>query len=310
MKTPPVSLSVLIPNYNHAAYLVESLESAVSQSCQPAAIHVIDDASTDRSVEIIRSYVQRFPQVHLIQKKKNCGVSANINEFLPQLQGSHFLILPADDYLLPGAVERAHDLLSKHPDAGLCLMDLLDLFPGGEQRYFGYRLSPQPAYFPPTQAPLAIRGRGLAGQCFFHLDGLRRMGGFPPSLRWHGDHFAASVLAARYGLCYVPKAGGVFRKLPTSWSAEGVQGPAQQEVMASFLDYLFRPEYADIKSALRDSHVLAIFDRGLFSALWRNPGYRYFLTPSFTARLILRRARRALRHPVPRPVKEWYRRLR
>jgi cellulose synthase/poly-beta-1,6-N-acetylglucosamine synthase-like glycosyltransferase len=76
LKTSPVSFSVLIPNYNHAAYLPECLDSVVSQSCQPDAIYVIDDASTDNSVEVIRSYVQRFPHVHLTPKSKNRGRTA------------------------------------------------------------------------------------------------------------------------------------------------------------------------------------------------------------------------------------------
>ena len=111
LKTSPVSFSVLIPNYNHAAYLPECLDSVVSQSRQPDAIHVIDDASTDRSVEVIRSYLRRFPHIHLVQKAKNCGQNANVNEFLPRLQGSHVFILAADDYLLPGAIEMAHAML-------------------------------------------------------------------------------------------------------------------------------------------------------------------------------------------------------
>ena len=75
----------------------------------------------------------------------------------------------------------------------------------------------------------------------------------------------------------------------------------------NFLDYLCRPEFTDIKSALRDSQVLAIFDRGLLRALWRDQKYRYFLTPALAARLNLRRFRRMMRHPVPRPVKAWFR---
>lgn len=134
------------------------------------------------------------------------------------------------------------------------------------------------------------------------------MGGFPESLRWHADHFVCAVLALRQGFCYVPKAGAAFRKLPMSDSAQGMGGEGEREVMLGYLDCLCRPEFTDIKSALRDSQVLAIFDRGLLRALWRNRQYRYFLTPSLVARLFLRRVRRVIRHPVPRPVKQWVRR--
>src|SRR6185369_13446977 len=116
--SPQISFSVVIPNYNHAAYLPQSIESVISQSPQPNSIYLIDDASTDRSVEIIRSYVQRYSHVHLIQKNTNRGMIPNVNEILPQIQATHVFFLAADDYLCPGNFALAHALLSKHPEAG------------------------------------------------------------------------------------------------------------------------------------------------------------------------------------------------
>ncbi len=307
MKTSPVSFSILIPNYNHAPYLPECLDSVVSQSCQPDAIYVIDDASTDHSVEVIRSYVQRFPRVQLAQNSKNRGVNATVNEFLPRVQGTHVFLLSADDFLLPGSIEMARAMLSDHPEAGLCLTDTIEVFPDRSQRPFHYKISPAPAFFAPAQAPAAIRALPLVPQCFLHLDGLRQIGGYPEKLRWHGDHFACAVLALRRGFCYVPKPGAAFRKQAASYSAQGMEGDRQREVMMNFLDHLCRPEFADVKAALRDSQVVAIFERGLLSALWRNPGHRYFLTSSLLARILCRRIRRVIRHPIPRPVKTWVR---
>jgi glycosyltransferase involved in cell wall biosynthesis len=302
------SFAVVIPNYNHATYLPQAIDSVLSQSIQPNAIYVIDDASTDRSVEVIRSYVQRYSHIHLLQKSTNRGAIANVNEILPQIQASHVFFLSADDYLCPGNFELAHALLSEHPEAGMCLADLLEVSPDGRQRCFSYGLSPKPAYFPPARVPGVIRGLGLIGQGFHRLDGLRQIGGFPESLRWHTDHFVCWVLAARYGLCYVPKVGGAFRKLPTSYSAQGMSGAAQPEVLANFLDYLQRPEFFDVKDALRDGHMLAIFDKGLLSSLRANRNNHYLLTPSFLTSIILRRLRGCIRHPIPREVKQWFRR--
>jgi len=106
----------------------------------------------------------------------------------------------------------------------------------------------------------------------------------------------------------VPQARGAFRKLPASYSAQGMSGSAHHQVFASFLDYLNRPEFADVKEALRDGHILAVFDGRLLSALWRDREHRYFLTPSFVGRLVRRTVRGIFRHPVPRPVKHWFRR--
>src|SRR6266550_6181482 len=135
-----LTFAVVIPNYNHAAYLPEALESVLTQSHQPTIIYVIDDASTDHSIEIIRDYVRRYSHVHFIRKERNCGLIANINEILPRIQTTHALFLAADDFLFPGYFARAHAVLSKHPSAGVCLADLVNVWPDGTQRRFSYGL--------------------------------------------------------------------------------------------------------------------------------------------------------------------------
>ena len=135
------------------------------------------------------------------------------------------------------------------------------------------------------------------------------MGGFPESLRWHADHFVCAVLALRQGFCYVPKAGAAFRKLAMSDSAQGMGGEGEQEVMLGYLDCLCRPEFTDIKSALRDSQVLAIFDRGLLGALWRNRAVPLLPDSLVAGQALLAPGQHgAIRHPVPAPVKQWVRR--
>ena len=279
----------------------------VGQSCQPDAIYVIDDASTDGSVEVIRSYVQRFSHVRLVQRPRNAGFHATVNEFLPQLEGSHVFFLAADDYLVPGSLEMGRAMLTAHPGAGLCLTDYWDVYPDGTRRLFNYGISPVPTYFSSAEAAPMLRGCPLVSQCFVHLDGLRKMGGFPAPLRWHADHFICAVLALRQGFCYVPKPGGAFRKLASSYSSQSAGEDAQREVLLNFLDYFCRPEFADVKAGLRDAHALGIFERGLFRILWRNPDYRYFLTPSLAARMFKRQVRGFVRHPVPACVKNWIR---
>ena len=307
LKTSPVSLSIIIPNYNHAAFLPQCLDSVLNQSSPPDAVCVVDDASTDNSIEVIRSYVERFPRLQLTQKSRNCGVFANINQFLPGVPGTHVFVLGADDFLLPGCVEMVRAILSEHPEAGFCLTDTVEVFPDGAQRPLHYNLSPGPAFFTPAQAPAVIRGRPLIGQCFFHLGGLRQIGGFPESVRWHADHFVCAVLALRQGFCYLPSPGAAFRRQPASYSAQGMGGEGQREVMHNFLGFLCRPEFADVKAGLRHSQVVAIFERGLLSALWGNPERRYFLSSSLLARIVWRLLRRVIRHPVPGPVKTWWR---
>jgi len=69
--TPTVS--VIIPNYNHAAYLHQRIDSVLNQTLQPYEIIILDDCSSDSSVEIIESYVLKFPGIKFIQNAYNSG---------------------------------------------------------------------------------------------------------------------------------------------------------------------------------------------------------------------------------------------
>ena len=302
-----VSLAVVVPNYNHADYVSECLDSVLSQSVQPERIYVADDGSTDNSLEILRGYAKKHPHLRLCRYERNRGVFPMLNGLLPDLCESHAIFLAADDFLCPGCLESAYGLLCQHPQAGICAWEIMNVYPDGRQKCFPYGLADTPAFIPPARVPRLLRGRGLVGQCFVHLDGLRRLGGFPERLRWHADHFVCWVLAVRQGVCYLPQTGGVFRQLPLSYSAQAEDPAAQQDVLDGFLECLARPELADVRQALRDGQMLGIFGDGLLRALWRNPRHREFLTPSFTARLLFRPLRHRFRHPVPLFLKRWFR---
>ncbi len=307
--TAAVSISVLIPNYNHAHLLPASLESVLNQSVQPEAIYVVDDASKDNSVEIIRRYCQKHSHLHLIENETNKGVNPNLNDFVARASTTHIFPLGADDYMLPGYIEGAFGILSKHPTAGICTAETLYLMESGEQKVEKLGWSKAPAFIEPTR--LAKVGRGhFTGQCFYLAEGLRQIGGFRPELRWHSDHFAAWTLALRHGACYLPSPGAAFRVSSTSYSAVGINGGLQREVLANTLKYFNRPEMADVKPLLRDAHVLWVFENSLLAGLKRDPVNRYFLCPSFLRMMAWRAARRVVRHPVPPGLKEWFRKKR
>ena len=71
------TLSVVVPNYNHAKYLPACLTAILRESVQPLEVLVLDDVSTDNSVEVIRSFAARHPLVRLIQNEQNLGVMRN-----------------------------------------------------------------------------------------------------------------------------------------------------------------------------------------------------------------------------------------
>ncbi|TAE04306.1 MAG: glycosyltransferase family 2 protein, partial [Bacteroidetes bacterium] len=71
MKNPLIS--VIVPNYNHAPYLLERIESILSQSFQDFELILLDDFSTDQSKEVLKKYQNHEKVSHLLLNEKNSG---------------------------------------------------------------------------------------------------------------------------------------------------------------------------------------------------------------------------------------------
>jgi len=114
------SLSVVLSNYNHAKYLPRALEALFNQSVKPQQIIIIDDGSTDNSVDVISGFIKQDPSVEFILNEKNLGIFISIIKGLEKATCDYIYFAGADDYLLPGFFEKSLKLLAKHPQAGFC----------------------------------------------------------------------------------------------------------------------------------------------------------------------------------------------
>lgn len=79
--------SVILPNYNHGHYLPICLQSIVDQSLPADEIVVVDDASSDNSVEVIKSFAAKCPAIRFYQNERNMGVNYTINRLFSLVTG-------------------------------------------------------------------------------------------------------------------------------------------------------------------------------------------------------------------------------
>lgn len=104
------SVSVIIPCYNYAEFVLEALESVRTQTLYPLDLIVVDDGSTDHSVTLVRDWMarhsQRFNRLVLLQTRTNSGLGAARNCAVTHVETAFFLPLDADNRLLPQACER------------------------------------------------------------------------------------------------------------------------------------------------------------------------------------------------------------
>src|SRR5215831_6951377 len=94
--TPRVS--VIIPVYNRAKYVGEAINSILTQSFTNFELLLIDDGSTDESVEIMRSYTD--PRIRLVCNERNLGIPKTRNKAIQLARGDYIAILDSDDAAL------------------------------------------------------------------------------------------------------------------------------------------------------------------------------------------------------------------
>jgi glycosyltransferase involved in cell wall biosynthesis len=104
-----VKLSVCIPVYNCDKYITEAINSVLNQSFKDLELIIVDNQSTDKTVEVISSF--KDERIKLVQNDSNIGMLANWNKAVSLARGEYIKVLPADDFLYPGCLQRQVDVL-------------------------------------------------------------------------------------------------------------------------------------------------------------------------------------------------------
>jgi glycosyltransferase involved in cell wall biosynthesis len=112
-------VSIVTPTYNMGRFLPETIESVLSQDYPNIEYIVMDGASTDNTLDVLRRYEGRLQWF----SEKDRGQSDAINKGFLRSRGEIFTFLNSDDTYLPGAVSRAVEAFLKHPEAGVVYGD-------------------------------------------------------------------------------------------------------------------------------------------------------------------------------------------
>lgn len=129
-----MSIDVVVPCYRYGHYLRECVRSVLDQEDVSVRVLVIDDASPDKTRAVGAALAAEDSRVTFRRHPANRGHIATYNEGIDWTSADYMLLLSADDYLLPGALKRAMDLMDAHPDVGLCFGEALALQDDGSMR--------------------------------------------------------------------------------------------------------------------------------------------------------------------------------
>lgn len=107
-------ISVIISVYNEEKYLRDSLNSIFNQTLNDYELIIVDDCSTDKTVEIIRSFED--PRVKLIRNETNTGLTRNLNKALKICRGEFIARMDGDDICMPDRFRKQVDYMRQHPE--------------------------------------------------------------------------------------------------------------------------------------------------------------------------------------------------
>lgn len=110
-------VTVLMPVYNTEKYLREAIDSILNQTFKDFEFLIINDASTDRTREILQSY--HDPRIKVINNRKNLGLAKSLNKGLKIAKGKYIARMDADDISLPERLKKQIRFMEKNQSVGL-----------------------------------------------------------------------------------------------------------------------------------------------------------------------------------------------
>lgn len=218
-------LTVVLANYNHARFLPFAFEALLAQTCPPEEAIIIDDVSTDNSVEVIERYLPRFTKAHFIKNPKNVGIVRNMNIGLEAATSDFVHFAAADDITYPTLYEKARKLLQQYPQAGLfsARSDIIDV--DGNPKGMLPTPTPlhEPGFIPPAMAAQQlIRDDSwfMGNATVFRRSHTLAAGGFPEELQSLADGYICRLLALKHGACFSPEVLAAWRRMEggVAWS--------------------------------------------------------------------------------------------
>ena len=218
-------ISVVMPAFNAARFLPDSVASVAAQTYRDVELLIVDDGSSDNTVEVAEGLARDNGRIRVIRSKQNVGTAAARNLALQVLSGDYVCFLDADDAFLPDKVEKQLAFLRTNQSYGLVYSDLIL----GNEKLEPMRLNR--IGVPPLSFPelLTLRNWFQPISPMLTASLVRSVGGFDerltPSEDW--DYWIRCAALTRFG--YLPGPVAVYRSHPGQTSRQSERMRIAQE---------------------------------------------------------------------------------
>lgn len=252
-------VTVIIASYNHAPYIEASIESVLAQTWPNIELLVIDDGSTDDSVQRIRHLQQKYG--FDFREQQNQGLTRTLNESIVRARGSLIAPFGSDDIMLPEriAVQVAH--LADKPEVGICGGNIEfiqadgTLYPDEEQKQRdvpAQRINFDDVFLQRKSIP-------PTATLMFRKEALEKVGCFNPEIRLEDVYIWLKITHAGYYIDRIDALMARYRKHPTN-TYKNLRFMADS-LLRTYADYADHPAYNQVRNRLLNSLFVKAADR-------------------------------------------------
>ena len=242
-------VSVIIPNYNHARYLPERMESVLGQTYQNFEVIILDDCSTDDSRDVIEQYCSNPHVSQIVYNEKNSGrVFKQWKKGLSLAKGDLLWIAESDDKCEPTFLERLVQCFIDHPTLSLAFSKSLLFDDAGKTWTMDTEGLSEGVY---TSRDFISRfmSHGCpmlnASACVFSKAAFEKIDDRYTEFRCSGDRMFWTLISEQGDIAVVGDRLNHYRKHGCNTTANGFQHGINQQETKLILDYILGKGYID-----------------------------------------------------------------
>ncbi len=292
-------VSLIMPNYNYGEYVKDAIEGVLNQNYTSFELIIIDDASTDNSLDIITPYLKGHPCIHLIKHQKNLGCFQSVEDGLKVAKGEYITFHSSDDILFPDFLSQKVKILDENPALGLCCSKYAYFYSENPSKIHSIDLlkSEKELYLSPQDLikKIKIKKFWIPGNAsLMRKELFIKYGGLESKYHSNTDWFLLLKIGFSHGICYLPETLAAMRKHEASYS---VTRPITQkhEAWENMIGVLSLPQNKILKKAFLKSHSFYNFDLEFFNFMLQYPRYLRFFKHHMWARFLFLWIRKKLK---------------
>lgn len=246
-----MKLTVFMPVYNRENYLKDSISSVLNQDFEDFELLIIDDGSTDKSIEIIKSFKDN--RIRLLKNETNKGVVFTRNRGLEEARGEYILLLDSDDIALPGRLRKQVEFMDLKPDASIITSGCISVYSNGKQVVRNIIEDEELIEAMMIFKNCVVTTSSIINKSKTYDKGIMYRDGF-----FYGEDYAFAVDALKYGKIYGQNEKLALYKISSEGSITSTVGKRRKEITENIMFYIRKTHLENNEIYLTDHQTMNI----------------------------------------------------